>query len=83
MTGGPLEGQQAMLWVDKDRQHVVDFVSPVPNSPDWHDLRLKLIGVNQMSAPEWSAFKARETLSYFQRELAGSTDSPPPDARGL
>jgi hypothetical protein len=62
--GGPgLGNQQGIWWSDRLTGLLVEYELPVGDEPGYPDVRLKLSGVERMSAAQWDSFKNQATAA--------------------
>ncbi|MBC7843802.1 MAG: hypothetical protein H7099_15890 [Gemmatimonadaceae bacterium] len=55
-VGGPAFGTRGgPLWFDRDQGHILEAAWGVPNHTEYHDFRLRLIGVNDGGALAWDS----------------------------
>ena len=56
IDGPGVKNQGGTIWVDRNEGHIVDLEIKNPNHPDWVSFKLKFVGRETMTPPEWQAF---------------------------
>jgi hypothetical protein len=68
ISGRAFSDRSAWVWMEERSHHVVDFQSEVPNSPDWNDLRIKLVSMSRISRKQWIQTKSKLTRDFLTQE---------------
>lgn len=58
VDGAGLEQRGGFLWVDKTRQHIVDYEIELPDEPGFRNGKLRLLRSEPVSLETWQQFKA-------------------------
>jgi hypothetical protein len=66
LAGLESDQETAKVWVDDRAGYIVEAQSPIPNSPDWHDFRLRLLSVERLNATQWERKKSGLTEEFFR-----------------
>lgn len=56
IDGPGVKNQGGTIWVERSEGHIIDLEIKLPNHPDWVSFKLKFVGKEAMTPPEWIAF---------------------------
>lgn len=56
IDGPGVKNQGGTIWVERNEGHIIDLEIQNPNHPDWLSFKLKFVGKETMTPPEWQTF---------------------------